>query len=191
MSAIPSVAPRSLPEPDKRISHTSGSSVDHSESLRPTTRIQVFADMRFGPPYPLQRLKVTLPCVCVLLAFTVQPFQQVPSHMAYVGVTCFRIIRYGVVIQMSDGPYLRPSQHLSFLEYVPAPTRPIRELVDSQTQPLTIGAPFHLKVSLLGLPTVVCKSQKGELLRLPAPSSGVLAGEATKLDASRLFLGQL
>jgi len=48
-----SVATRPLTEPDKRLSHTSGSSVNRSESLRPTTWIQVFADIRFGPPNPL------------------------------------------------------------------------------------------------------------------------------------------
>ena len=144
--------------------------------------------MRFGPTYPLQCFQVALPCVCVLLAFTVQPFEQVASHMAHVGVTCLRIIRYSVVIQMSVDTNLRPPQHLSFREYVPAPTRPIRKLVDSQTQPLTVGAPFHLKMTFLSISTIVCKSQKGELLWLLATSSGVLAGEATKLDASSLFL---
>ena len=34
----------SLTEPDKRLSHTSGSSVGPSVRLRSTTRVQVFAD---------------------------------------------------------------------------------------------------------------------------------------------------
>jgi hypothetical protein len=41
---LPFVAPRPLTEPDKRLSHTSGSSVRPSVRLRPTTRVQVFAD---------------------------------------------------------------------------------------------------------------------------------------------------
>jgi len=41
-----------LTEPDKRISHTSGSSVSYSANLRSTTRVQVFADSCFRPPHP-------------------------------------------------------------------------------------------------------------------------------------------
>jgi hypothetical protein len=109
--------------------------------------------------------------------------------MAHVGVTCFRIIRYGVVIEMPDDTNLRPPQHLPFREYVPATTRPIRKLVDSQTQPLAVGAPFHLKMAFLGLSAIVRKSQEGELLWLTAASPGVLAGEATKFDTLSLIFG--
>ena len=42
----------SLSEPDKRLSHTSGSSVGPSVSLRSTTRVQVFADSGFRPLHP-------------------------------------------------------------------------------------------------------------------------------------------
>ena len=51
ISAIPSVVTRPLAEPDKRISHTSGSSVNHSESLRPTFSYprQVRAHWLFTP----------------------------------------------------------------------------------------------------------------------------------------------
>ncbi len=38
-----------LSEPDKRISHTSGSPVIHSASLHATKRVQVFADPQRGP----------------------------------------------------------------------------------------------------------------------------------------------
>jgi hypothetical protein len=41
-----------LTEPDKRISHTSGSSVSYSANLRSTTRVQAFADSCFRPPHP-------------------------------------------------------------------------------------------------------------------------------------------
>ena len=43
------VVPEPLSEPDKRISHTSGSSDSHSVSLRSTKRVQVFADFYGGP----------------------------------------------------------------------------------------------------------------------------------------------
>ena len=42
----------SLTEPDKRLSHTSGSSVHHSVRLRPTTRVQVFADSQVEATSP-------------------------------------------------------------------------------------------------------------------------------------------
>ena len=41
-----------LPEPDKRLSHTSGSSACYSVSLRSTAWVQVFADSYLGPPHP-------------------------------------------------------------------------------------------------------------------------------------------
>ena len=41
-----------LTEPDKRLSHTSGSSVHHSVRLRSTIRVQVFADLSVGATSP-------------------------------------------------------------------------------------------------------------------------------------------
>ena len=81
----------SLTEPDKRISHTSGSSAYHSVSLRSTTRIQVFADSGFGPAHPFQCLVETVPGVCLALAFTVEPFEQnaccaIDVHLAELSV---------------------------------------------------------------------------------------------------------
>ena len=53
-----------LIEPDKRISHTYGSSVSYSASLRSTTRVQVYADSRLGPSDLAKRLDETGPRVC-------------------------------------------------------------------------------------------------------------------------------
>ena len=65
-----------LTEPDKRLSHTSGSSVGHSVRLRSTTRVQVFAEPGFRPLYPGQGLVEALPGVCPALALAVEPFEQ-------------------------------------------------------------------------------------------------------------------
>ncbi len=64
----------SLTEPDKRLSHTSGSSVRPSVRLRPTTRVQVFAEPNLRPLHPGQCLFEAFPVVCPALALAVEPF---------------------------------------------------------------------------------------------------------------------
>ena len=68
------VDPLPLTEPDKRLSHTSGSSVGRSVRLRSTTRVQVFAEPDLGPVHPGQCLFEPLPGVCLALALAVEPF---------------------------------------------------------------------------------------------------------------------
>ena len=65
-----------LSEPDKRISHTSGSSVSPSASRRSTTRVQVDADTRRGPAHPGQGLDKPGPRICPPLALAVEPGEQ-------------------------------------------------------------------------------------------------------------------
>ena len=81
------VVPLPLIEPDKRISHTYGSSVSHSVGLRSTTRIQVFADTHMGPVRPGQGLFEGFPGVCPTLALTVDPFEQDIGCVVDIGVT--------------------------------------------------------------------------------------------------------
>ena len=67
----------SLSEPDKRISHTYGSPVGHSVCLRPTKRVQVFAESRCVRPIQTgQSLPKCWPGVCPTLTLTVEPFEQ-------------------------------------------------------------------------------------------------------------------
>jgi hypothetical protein len=58
----------SLTEPDKRLSHTSGSSVRPSVRLRSTTRVQVFAKPGFRPVHP-GKARLKLSQVCALRWF--------------------------------------------------------------------------------------------------------------------------
>ena len=92
----------SLTEPDKRLSHTSGSSVHHSVRLRSTTRVQVFADSDFGPVPPGQCLSETFPGVCLALALAVEPFKQDMFGAIVIETAPFQVIRYGVIAQMAD-----------------------------------------------------------------------------------------
>ena len=104
----------SLTEPDKRFSHTSGSSVRHSVGLRSTTRVQVFADPGFGPAYPSQSLAEAFPGVCLALALAVEPFEQDPCGAIDIVAAPFPVVRYGVVAQVTDhsGPCL--AEHLCY-----------------------------------------------------------------------------
>ena len=70
-----------LSEPDKRLSHTSGSSVSPSVRLRSTTRVQVFAEPGFGPFHTDQGLFEVCPGVRPALALAVEPFVQDFLHI--------------------------------------------------------------------------------------------------------------
>jgi len=108
--------------------------------------------MRFGPPYPLEGLQVPLPCVCVLLAFTVKPAGGA-SHGAR---RCYMLSHYPLwrnsrdVRRHASSPFSTfPLSKVRSCYDVPNP-----KLVDPQTQPLTVGAPLHLEVVFLGLAAV-------------------------------------
>jgi hypothetical protein len=117
----------SLTEPDKRLSHTSGSSVRPSVRLRSTTRVQVFAEPGFRPLHPSQGLVEALPGVCPALALAVEPFEQDScSAMDIVG-TPFQVIRYGVVAQMAQHSNPCLSEHLSLV----TPSAPVAFLAPS------------------------------------------------------------
>ena len=96
----------SLSEPDKRISHTSGSPAGHSVCLRPTTRVQVFADSHGGPSYIGECLQIGGPGVCRTLTFAVKPSKQDAFHAVDIEMTPCGVIRYGVVVQIpcNTGP---------------------------------------------------------------------------------------
>ena len=107
-------SPRSLSEPDKRISHTSGSSVNPSDRLYSTTWIQVFANKRTWPFVQLQYFLKPLPCIAWPLTLAVDPFKQDLGCVVNVATTFVRIIRHGVIVQMSN--HTRPASfhHLRF-----------------------------------------------------------------------------
>jgi len=91
-----------LSEPDKRLSHTSGSSVRYSVRLRSTTRVQVFADPGFGPVNPGQCLNETFPGVCLALTLAVEPFKQDMFCAIVIVAAPFQVVHYGVIAQMAD-----------------------------------------------------------------------------------------
>ena len=93
-----------LPEPDKRISHTYGSSVGHSVCLRPTTRVQAFADAPGRPINAGQGLTKCWPGVCPALTLTVEPFEQYALYAMDIVGAPIRVIRYGVVVQVPIDP---------------------------------------------------------------------------------------
>ena len=95
------VVPLPLSEPDKRLSHTSGSSVGHSVCPRPAAWIQVFADANGRPARPGQCPVELLPGVCLALTLAVEPLEQDVRCVVDIGVAPIRVIRYGVVVQMS------------------------------------------------------------------------------------------
>ena len=131
ISAIPSVVPQSLSEPDKRISQTSGSSVNLSDCLYATKWIQVLADRRFCPSDPVQSLSEAFPSVASTLTLSVDPFVQSTRRIVDVAATLFPIIRYGVVAQMADHPYFGLPQHLAFPDKAAAFACPVSKLAQT------------------------------------------------------------
>src|SRR3989337_4302906 len=155
-----------LTEPDKRLSHTSGSSVRRSVRLHPTTRVQVFAEPGFRPLHPGQRLLEALPGLCPALALAVEPFEQDLSRTMDIVGTPFQVIRYGVIAQMAQHSYPCLPEHLPFPQYLSGLLCPVGEPLQALPQLLTAGPALDLKVSFLGFPTIVGKSQKRALPRL-------------------------
>lgn len=100
--AIPSVLLGPSQNPDKRISHTSGSSVNPSDRLYSTTWIQVFATNRTGPFVQFQYLLKPLPCTAWPLNLAVDPFKQDLGCVVNVATTFIRVIRHGVIVQIHD-----------------------------------------------------------------------------------------
>ena len=107
-------SPRSLTEPDKRISHTSGSSVNPSDRLYSTTWIQVFADNRTRPFVQFQYFLKPLPCIAWPLTLAVDPFKQDLGCVVHVATTFIRVIRHGVIVQMSNHSRSASFDHLRF-----------------------------------------------------------------------------
>ena len=101
----------------------------------------------------------------------------------------FRIIRYGVIVQMPFNADLGPSQHLPFPQNRPAFAYPIGKPSQAQCELLATRTTLYPEVPFPGLPTIVCKTQKGELFRLLAPLLRFRTRKSPKLNAARLFLG--
>ena len=101
-----------LSEPDKRLSHTSGSSVRHSVRLRSTTRVQVFADPELGPAHPGQCLNETFPGVCLALALAVEPFEHDTCGAVDIVAAPLPVVRDGVIVTPST-PVAFPASSVS------------------------------------------------------------------------------
>jgi hypothetical protein len=170
---------------------TSGSSVRHSVCLRPTTWVKVFADSRFRPLYPDQRLVKAGPGVRPALALAVKPFEQNPCRAIDVVGAPFRVIRYGVIVQMPNYPAPSYSQHFAFAHYATRPYGPVRKLAQTGSQLLAAGTTLKLEVSFAGFATVMDKTQKRKLPRFGATFPGTFSGKPTKFNAARLLLGHL
>ena len=78
------------------------------------------------------------------------------------------------------------AEHLPFPQNTPAFPRPVRELAYTVFKFLPAGATFHLEVSLLRFPTVMCETQKGKLLWLLSPFPRIFARKTAKFDAAGL-----
>ena len=186
-----SVAPKPLTEPDKRISHTSGSSVSHSVSLRPTTWVQVFADFRDGPVLPGHHPFEHGPVVTSTLALAVEPFEQNLLGDVNVVATFSRVIRDGIVVQVPDDFHLGDPDHLSFGLHTPGSPCPIGKIRQALAEFLATGPAFHLEIPILGFATVVGETQEGEIVWFAVLSLRVFACKASEFDAFGLFLRQL
>jgi len=104
--------------------------------------------------------------------------------------TPFQVIRYGVIAQVAQYSYPCLPKHLSFPQYRSDFLCPVGELLQALPQLLSAGSALDLKVSHLGLPAVMRKSQKGELLGFLASLVRALPSKPPEFDASCFFLRQ-
>ena len=84
------------------------------------------------------------------MALAVKPFEQDTCYMVDIGVTSFRIIRYGVIVEIPTYSSLGSTKHLAFPKNIPATTCPITEIPYANIEFLATGSPFNLKVPFLG-----------------------------------------
>ena len=159
--------------------------------LRSTTRVQVFAEPGFRPLHTGQGLLEVCPGVRPALALAVKPFEQDFSSAMDVVGTPFQVIRYGVITQVAQHSYPCLPEHLPFPQYRSGFLYPVGELLQALPQLLTAGSALNLKVSFLGLPTIMRKSQKSKLLRFLASPVRIPPSKPPEFDASCLLLGQL
>lgn len=111
--------------------------------------------------------------------------------MVNVATAFFRVVRYGVIIQMAYYSYPGPFQHLRLAQSIPALARPVSELAQALSELLAAGASFKPEVSSLRLSAVMRKAQKSKLLGFLPPLTRLLSCEPTEFHAACLFRRQL
>jgi len=104
-----------------------------------------------------------------------------------VGSTSLRIVRYGVIVQVPYHTGFCPAKHRSFPQNTPAASRPVRKLANALAKLFTTGTALQFEVPSFGFATIVCKTQKGELLWLLAAVTRIFPRIAPKFDAACLL----
>jgi hypothetical protein len=82
------------------------------------------------------------PCITWALTFAIDPFEQNPLRIVIIFYAFFRIIRYGVIVQMSQHPYPGYPQYLPFAKPASAAAYPIGELFQAQAKLFPASAPL-------------------------------------------------
>ncbi len=107
------------------------------------------------------------PCVCLTLTLAVEPFEQETGCVKDIAATLFRVIRDGVIVQVSCDTDLRLAQHLAFPYPMPGVACPVCELpqalltcareanVDIQVSGMTASCDAWFYNNQLDIPTVV------------------------------------
>ena len=102
------------------------------------------------PLHPNQCLGEAFPGVCLALALAVEPLKQDMFYAIGIVATPFRVIRYGVIVQMPDHSGSGLPEHLPFSQHSSGLLCPIGELAQTLAKLLTAGTTFNLEVSLPG-----------------------------------------
>ena len=131
------------------------------------------------------------PCVCLTLALAVEPLKQETSGVKDIAVTLFRVIRDGVIVQVTCDTDLSLAQHLAFPYPSPSVAYPVCERSQALPRFLATRAAFDLEVPVLGLAAVVRQTEKGELLWLLASLVRRFPSKTAELDASGFLHCQL
>jgi hypothetical protein len=103
---------------------------------------------------------------------------------------CVCVVRYGVVVQMSEHPNAGLPDHFTFPQITPGFSCPVTEVSQALLHLFPAGAAFDLEVPLFGFSAVVREAQKGKLSGLAALCLRVAPSESPERDAVGLFLCQ-
>ncbi len=124
------------------------------------------------------------PCICLTLALAVDPFEYYAIRVKNIFVTLFRVVRDSVIVQVPCNADLSLPQHLAFRQHIPRLLCPVCQLLQALSHLLAARAAFDLEAPFPGLPAIMRKSQKGELLRFLTSLVRTLTSKASKLNAS-------
>src|SRR5262249_17256688 len=93
----------------------------------PCKRAQIDPHAHLGPAYMPQGLSEAIPGIRLALAPPIQPFEQHPTRQMQVQLTALRVVRDGIIVQMTLNPRLGLPKQVARGQQITVSAEPIRK----------------------------------------------------------------